>query len=140
MFNKFRKAPHLKVGIRGERLAVRLLREDGAEIICTNYRAKRGEIDIVAFHEGVLLFVEVKTRTAEKMQYISTPSDAVGFHKQKKLRLAAKEYLQKIKYKKVIYRFDVIEVVLSGKRLKSLVWKKDFFRSEPEYDNGFEFE
>ncbi len=140
MFNYFRKPPHLKIGIRGENLAKRFLQEKGAEIITQNYHGKRGEIDIVALHQNTLLFVEVKTRTDKKMRFISSPSDAVGYQKQKKLRLTASEYLQKIKYKNVVFRFDVIEIILTGKRLKSLKWKKEFFLSKIEFKDDFEFE
>ena len=56
--------PHQsELGRHGEELACRELRRRGYAIVARRYRTRHGEIDIVAMDEGVLVFVEVKTRS-----------------------------------------------------------------------------
>ena len=50
-------------GAWGEVLAARYLRDRSYPILAANYRTRFGEIDIVSEENGILLFVEVKTRT-----------------------------------------------------------------------------
>ena len=55
-------------GMIGEDLAHRYLRSQGCTIVARNYRTRSGsgEIDLVAWHGGVLVFVEVKTRESSE--------------------------------------------------------------------------
>lgn len=48
-------------GRRGEDAAAECLAAEGWSIVARNYRAGRGEVDIVAAREGLLCFVEVKS-------------------------------------------------------------------------------
>ena len=54
-------ARHNEVGQKGEEIASKYLEKKGFTIQDRNYRKKWGEIDIVAFKDKVLHFVEVKT-------------------------------------------------------------------------------
>ena len=47
----------------GEEIAAKFLNKKGYKIIDRNFRKGYGEIDIVALHENILVFIEVKTRT-----------------------------------------------------------------------------
>jgi len=47
----------------GEDIATSYLKKKGYRIIERNFRKGYGEIDIVAVHENILVFAEVKTRT-----------------------------------------------------------------------------
>jgi putative endonuclease len=49
------------LGKRGESAAARHLRKQGLRIIARNFRARSGEIDIVAIEGQTLVFVEVKS-------------------------------------------------------------------------------
>ena len=49
------------LGRRGELAAARHLRKQGLRIIARNFRARSGEIDIVAIEGQTLVFVEVKS-------------------------------------------------------------------------------
>ena len=51
-----------RTGVLGEELAEIMLLEKGYTILARNFRCRYGEIDIIAAKNGVLAFVEVKTR------------------------------------------------------------------------------
>ena len=100
---------HLKnVGDNGEVFAAKMLEEAGYEIIERNYRTRRGEIDIIALRNGVLHFIEVKTRTSFEYGY---PSDAVTEDKRRRIRLAAESYLQTRRMYWRNISIDVFEIV-----------------------------
>lgn len=50
-----------KTGITGEKKAALFLAKDGFTILKRNFRKRGGEIDIIAKHDNVLVFIEVKT-------------------------------------------------------------------------------
>ncbi len=47
----------------GENLASRYLENKGYDIKARNYRTSFGEIDVIASHEDIITFIEVKTRS-----------------------------------------------------------------------------
>ena len=79
------------LGQRGESLACDYLRSTGHQIVRTNYRTRRGEIDIIALKDGVLTFVEVKYRTDLELGH---PAEAITKSKLNKFRITVLEYLQ----------------------------------------------
>ena len=95
-------------GALGEVYAARYLRDRGYEIVSANYRTRMGEIDIAARKDGVLAFVEIKTRSAGM---IASPAESVDTRKQKRIAMAAAQYL-KSEPAGQRTRFDVIEVYL----------------------------
>ena len=77
----------------GEAQAAKFLEMRGYRIIDTNYRTKRGELDIVAWHEQkpgdtTLCFIEVKTRSHDD----GSAERATGREKQQRLFRAATSY------------------------------------------------
>jgi putative endonuclease len=103
------EAAHLKAGRRGEQQAVRFLKARKFKIRGQRVRAgKHDEIDIIAVHNGVTVFIEVKTRKNE--QY-GRPFSAVNKAKRKRLSRAAVAYLKRNKLKPDLIRFDVVEVI-----------------------------
>ena len=95
------------LGAFGEQTAARFLRQKGYDILSANFRTPSGEIDIVAEKDGVICFVEVKTRTEGA---ILPPSSAVGVSKISNLKSAAAMYTGKYKIEKP-RRFDIVEVI-----------------------------
>lgn len=87
MQNKGRK----KLGDLGERLAVGKLAELGYEVIATNWRCEIGELDIVAWHEQCLTFIEVRTRRGGRA---GTPEDSITLTKRHRLLQLVEAYLQ----------------------------------------------
>lgn len=97
-------------GKEGEKIAAFFLKKNGYRIIETNYRCVLGEIDIVAYENRDIVFIEVKTRKSEELGY---PEQAVGRKKQKKLSQLALWYLEKNKLTDLQARFDVVAVMIS---------------------------
>jgi len=104
-------------GALGESYAARCLNERGYTILASNFRTRFGEVDIIAADGTYLCFVEVKTR-GETM--LVRPMEAVTFTKQRRICLAAAEYLSRHDLD-LQPRFDVLEIYLdaAGDLLKS---------------------
>lgn len=77
------------LGRSGEQLAAQFLEAGGYRIIERNWRGTRGELDIVAEHDGTTVFVEVKTRATTRFGH---PFEAVTPRKVKALRRLAGEW------------------------------------------------
>ena len=107
---RWRPAEHLRLGLRGEKLACDYLRRQGYKILYRNFRARRGgEIDIVCRDRDTLVFVEVKTRSAADF---ARPLDAVNAAKRKLISRGALAWLQLLDNPDILFRFDVVEIVL----------------------------
>lgn len=76
-------------GNLGEDYAAKLLKSKGYQVISRNFRTKFGEIDIVAIHEGTLVFVEVKTRWSKRF---GNPEEAVTPAKLRRIKKAAEYF------------------------------------------------
>ena len=94
----------------GEKLARKYAKKQGMKIIEKNYRALRGEIDIIAVEDDQLVFIEVKTN---KQGNKVPPENRVNSAKQKQIGKVAQMYLQQSGKTGMDCRFDVIGVVLS---------------------------
>ena len=108
------KANHLALGCEGEAEAYFHLRRLGYKFIATNFRVPhdRGEIDLIAWDDDVLCFIEVKTRTDDSF---APPSAAVTSDKQRHIRSVAKAYLRRFaRGYRPTCRFDVVSVVPSA--------------------------
>ena len=116
-------------------LASRALRELGLDILVRNYQTTRGEIDIVAREGNTLCFIEVKTR---RRSLRSRPADAVRTAKRQRIIRAAKQYLREIGRPRIVYRYDIVEVVVQGRRVEDLrYWRSAF--SEEKARSGLTF-
>lgn len=102
---------HIKVGDMGEKAAAEFLKRAGYQILAHKYRSKTGEIDIIASHEGTIIFVEVKTRRSTLYGF---PAEAVTYAKQQKIIKTALCYLHQVQKTDVSCRFDVVEILVSA--------------------------
>jgi len=98
-----------ETGRHGEELAVHFLSRQGYRIIARNYRVSCGEVDIIAQESGVLVFIEVKTRTGSGYGH---PAESVTFRKRQQISKAALVYLGKERLMDRPARFDVVSVLL----------------------------
>lgn len=78
------------------------------KIIAINYRTIMGEIDIIARHKKIIIFVEVKSKSS---LYFGLPSEEVTPRKQNKIRNVALLFLKENNLQDACIRFDVIEVL-----------------------------
>lgn len=78
------------LGNLGEHLAADRLAELGYRLVETNWRCAVGEVDIVAWHEKCLTFIEVRTRRGNKA---GTPEESVTLTKQRRLLQLVEAYL-----------------------------------------------
>ena len=95
-------------GIQGENEAVHYLKKKGYKILHCNWRQGIAEIDIIAEHKGVTVFIEVKTRSSLKYGY---PSESVMKNQQRRYVLTAQQYIIANRLYNKDIRFDVIEVL-----------------------------
>ena len=97
------------IGKRGEKLARIFVKKQGMKILEKNYRAIRGEIDIIAEDNGQLVFIEVKTNTAANE---ISPELRVNHAKQRQIGKIAQMYMQVTGKSGMDSRFDVIGITL----------------------------
>jgi putative endonuclease len=84
---------HLRTGQRREEAAYFYLRRRGYIMVARNFRSsnRRGEIDLIGWHDDTLCFIEVKTRTTHDVK----PAEAaVDREKRQELLAVAREYLR----------------------------------------------
>ena len=105
------ESSRLNIAKIGESLAVAHLKARGCKILAQNYRAMRGEIDLIVRDGQFIVFVEVKTRRSLKF---GIPQAAVTRQKQKQISKIALAYLQSKNLWDVPCRFDVIGIHLSS--------------------------
>ena len=72
-----------------EDLVSRWYEQHGYVIVARNWRCKRGELDVVACKNGVLVVCEVKARASNAF---GTPAEAVTLAKQLKVRRATADF------------------------------------------------
>ena len=98
-----------KKGQMGEDIAVKYLQENGYEIIERNKHFSRAcEIDIIAYKNDTLIFIEVKTRTTNSF---GIPFEAITKTKYQHIKTGVYTYLKdNPEYKK--YRIDAISIIL----------------------------
>ena len=106
------------LGKEGEDRAANFLARQGYKILERNYRTRAGEIDLIALHEGMVVFVEVKTRTSNAF---GAPELAVTLQKQQRMVKAALGYLRYKKLHQVPCRFDVVEISTAAEKEVELI-------------------
>ncbi len=112
----------------GERIAARHLYVHGCRVLYRNFRAPSGgEVDIVARHGRILIFVEVKSRTSERF---GRPAEAVNLDKQRLISRGALYWLRLLDNRPVPYRCDIVEVLLEAGKPPRVNWIQSAFTIE----------
>ncbi|MCI6631065.1 MAG: YraN family protein [Lachnospiraceae bacterium] len=96
------------LGEQMEEYALSYLEKNGMRIVERNFYSRRGEIDLIGYHKGYLVFVEVKYR---KHKRSGTPESAVTLQKQQKICRAADYYRYLHHYgDDRPFRYDVVAI------------------------------
>lgn len=98
-----------RLGAEGESAAAVHYERMGYRILDRNWRRREGEVDLIVARGSTVVFCEVKTRSG--CGY-GAGAEAVGPHKQRRLRLLASRWLQEARQSgriggSVAVRFDV---------------------------------
>jgi putative endonuclease len=94
-------------GQHAERLAAAFLEGRGYRVLARNHTLRRGEVDLVCEGDGVLCFVEVRSRTGEAH---GLPEETVDRPKARRVVLAATDWLASNPAGDRDVRFDVVAV------------------------------
>jgi putative endonuclease len=93
------------LGAEGEQRAAAHLEQRGWRILARNVRAGGVELDLVAERQGLIAFVEVKTRSTRAQ---GLPEEAVDARKRARLVRGAAAWLAEARPRSRGVRFDVI--------------------------------
>jgi putative endonuclease len=99
------------LGELGERVAERWMRRSGWKVLYRRFRSGRRDVDLVMERDGVIAFVEVKTRRGNDF---GGPVAAVGWRKQRELSRSALVWVDRHGRDGEEYRFDVVGVLVKG--------------------------
>ena len=94
-------------GKRGERIAALYLQKQGYKILEMNFKARYGEIDIIARDKDTLVFVEVKTRKNYKY---GRPEEAIDLRKLRMIIQTGEYYKMLHPELPELLRIDVVAV------------------------------
>ena len=108
----------------GEDIAERYLKKRGFLIIIRNFRAERGEIDIVAKENNCIVFVEVKTGNSDKF---GPPEERISIAKRRQLYKIASAYIQENPNQEFDYRFDAVIVDGTPQKHEIRYYKNAFY-------------
>lgn len=107
------------IGAAKEALACQYLEMQGLQLVTRNMRYRCGEIDLIMQDKKTLIFIEVRFR---RSLAFGTPAESINYRKQKRLRAAASQYLQRHPTR-LACRFDVIAITGNN----SIEWLQNAF-------------
>ena len=123
------RAKHLKLGSRGEELAVKLYKKRNCQILARNWRNSLahdgyGELDIVLLDGETLVFAEVKTRR-KLDNYL--PGANLSAEQKKRILRGARVYCR-LKHinTNIAKRFDLVEIIHDGRSLKNIALHENY--------------
>lgn len=107
---KENKSQNSSTGRLGEQIAARYLVSKGYRVVELNFRAKVGEIDIIAIRpNGVTTFIEVKAKVGTRF---GAPFEALTFGKRARLHKTIQFYMLKNRLSNSKLAFEVVSIVL----------------------------
>jgi len=112
----------------GEDAVVDYLKKCNFIIAERNFKKQCGEIDIIAFKEQLIIFVEVKMRFSETIDL----GELIGSSKRKKIIMTANLFLSQYDtiFNDSVCRFDVALVTIIDNQPKITYLKNAFFENE----------
>jgi putative endonuclease len=125
------------LGKLGEQYAAAYLDQLGYRLVAANFtlpvgRNLRGavvnaEIDLVAYDNDTLCFIEVKTRASD---WFAPPQVNVDLRKRRQITRAARVYRQMLGIEDEPHRYDVVTVVLSDASTPQIELLRNFWTEQ----------
>ncbi|MEX2586127.1 MAG: YraN family protein [Balneolaceae bacterium] len=113
-----------EIGDEGESLAAAYLESKGWIVLDQNYSFQRAEVDIVAYDQNCIVFVEVKYRSSTAYGY---PEEQIDEAKIRNIYKASEAWLYERKMEGSPTRFDVISIVQKGNQAPDITHLEDAF-------------
>jgi putative endonuclease len=101
-----------ETGAIAENIAADYLQKRGYRIRERNYRTREGEIDIIAWKDGALVFIEVRAKTGKSF---GSAEESLTERKKKRLIALAEAYLSDTGEQPEACRIDLIAIDLNAK-------------------------
>jgi putative endonuclease len=130
-------------GERGEQLALRFLLKENYRVACANFKTPvgrnrlgaiiTGEIDLIAYDENILCFIEVKTRSSGEF---ASPLAAVDLRKQRQIIRVARMYRRIFHLQAAKIRYDVVSIILKTGAPPEIELFKNYF-NESRFEKKF---
>jgi putative endonuclease len=103
-------AQHNELGQRGELIALDFLKKQEYDILETNWRWQKAEVDLICQKDNTLIIVEVKTRSSTNY---GQPEESITIKKETLLKDAAEAYVTQKEISLEI-QFDIISIILNN--------------------------
>lgn len=116
-----------EIGNIGEALATKILIQKGFTILNNNFRCNSGEIDIICSINNIISFVEVKSLSMFKNNFIYEPREQITRKKMLKIIGAANYFLTINNLHDSTYQFDLIEIKFWGNKRYSYNYIENIF-------------
>jgi putative endonuclease len=125
-------SPGIELGKLGEAYAAAYLEQIGYRLVAANFTLPVGrnlrdavvnaELDLIAYDQQTLCFIEVKTRASD---WFAPPQANVDLRKRRQIARAARAYRELFELENQPFRFDVVTVVFTDPPQIELL--RDFF-------------
>jgi putative endonuclease len=127
-------SPGIELGKLGEQYAAAYLEQIGYRLVAANFtlpvgRNLRGavvnaELDLIAYDQQTLCFIEVKTRASD---WFAPPEVNVDLRKRRQIARAARAYRQLLELEDQPFRYDVVTVILSDVESPQIDLLRNYF-------------
>ncbi len=116
-------AEHNETGKTGEALAASFLEKRGFEVLHTNFRDGKNEVDIIAAKGNTIHFIEVKTKAG---QSLGLPENRVNQAKISRMKRVAENYCYHNPGWKFV-QFDILSITMQQGLPEEYFWIEDVF-------------
>ena len=127
-------SPGIELGKLGEQYAAAYLEQLGYRLVAANFtlpvgRNLRGavvnaELDLVAYDQNTLCFIEVKTRASD---WFAPPQVNIDLRKRRQIARAARAYRRLFELEDQPFRYDVVSIVLSDAESPQIDLLRNYF-------------
>ena len=116
-------AAHNEFGKAGEQMAAEWLEQQGFHLISRNWKFARYEVDIIASRDGILHFIEVKSRHDD---LFGKPEDWVDRKKGRHLLTAGVAFQDKYPVWEQV-QYDILSILLTADGKRDLFFIEDVY-------------